>query len=167
MKGQISKMPLVVGVVVCAMTMVGGSALAQSISSSLGVVPYPKKGQSQSQQNKDEGECYAWAKKQTGIDPMTVANTPPPPSGPATGGGERARGAARGAVAGAAVGAAAGDTGKGAAVGAAAGTAAGGRRARQNQQAKQQQAQAEKGAKTQQFNKAFGACMEGKGYVVK
>jgi hypothetical protein len=147
-----------------------GSSIAsaqRSISSSLGVVPYPSKGQSQSQQNKDEGECYAWAKQQTGIDPVAAANAPQPSSGPAAGGGERARGAARGAAGGAAVGAIAGDTGKGAAAGAVVGTMAGGRQARQNQKAQQQQAQNAKQATLQQFNKAFGACMEGRGYVVK
>ena len=93
---------LAVGILVCVTMMVHGNAAAQSISSSLGVVPYPSKGQSPAQQNKDEGECYAWAKQQTGIDPMAVASAPPPPSGPATGGGERVRGAARGAAGGAA-----------------------------------------------------------------
>jgi hypothetical protein len=44
---------------------------------------------------------------------------------------------------------------------------AGGRQARQKQSAQQQQAQNAKAGTLQQFNKAFGACMEGKGYVVK
>ncbi len=139
----------------------------QSISSSLGLVPYPSKGQSAALQNQDEGECYAWAKQQTGIDPVAVANTPPPPSGPAVGGGERLRGAARGAIGGAAIGAIAGDTGEGAGIGAVAGTMAGGRKARQNKQAESQQAQDAQAGALQHFNKAFGACMEGKGYVVK
>ena len=167
MKRKIIGPLLVVAIVACVIIVAHGSAAAQSISSSLGVVPYPSKGQSPSQQNKDEGECYAWAKQQTGIDPMAVASAPPPPSGPATGGGERVRGAARGAAGGAAIGAIAGDTGQGAAIGAVAGTMAGGRQARQNQAAQQQQAQAQKGATMQHFNKAFGACMEGRGYTVK
>src|SRR5262245_48384093 len=80
---------------------------------------YPAKGQSAKQQQKDDGECYAWAKQTTGIDPAVVAQTPPPQqTGPATGGGERVRGAARGAVGGAAIGAIAGDAGEGAAIGA-------------------------------------------------
>ena len=153
---------LCIGIVCC------GSLFAQqSISSSLGIVPYPSKGQSAAQQNKDEGECYAWAKQQTGIDPVAVASAPPPPSGPAAGGWERVRGAARGAAGGAAVGAITGDAGKGAAVGAVVGTMAGGRHARQNQKAQQQQTQDAKAGTLQHFNKACGACMEGKGYVVK
>jgi len=164
---------LAVVMVAClASLLVGGLADAQqsaggSISASLGVVPYPSKGQSASQQNKDEGECYAWAKKQTGIDPVATASAPAPPAGPAVGGGERVRGAARGAAGGAAIGAIAGDAGKGAGIGAVVGTMAGGRQARQNKAAKQQQAEQAKAQTLQTFNRAFGACMEGKGYVVK
>jgi len=168
MKQAMGRMITVVAITVCMIVMLHSGVFAQqSISSSLGVVPYPSKGQSPEQQNKDEGECYAWAKQQTGIDPVAVASAPPPPSGPAVGGGERVKGAARGAAGGAAVGAIAGDTGKGAAAGAVVGTMAGGRQARQNKQAQGQQAQDAKAGTLQHFNKAFGACMEGKGYVVK
>lgn len=154
--------------VVCALLVAHNDASAQSISSSLGVVPYPSKGQSAQQQSKDEGECYAWAKQQTGIDPVAVASAPAQQSGPAAGGGERLRGAARGAAGGAAIGAIAGDdAGKGAAAGAVVGTMAGGRQARKNKAAQEQQAEQAKAGTLQQFNKAFGACMEGKGYVVK
>jgi hypothetical protein len=145
-----------------------GDALAQSVSSSLGLAPYPSKGQSAEQQNKDEGECFAWAKQQTGIDPMAVASAPAQKSGPAAGGGERVRGAARGAVAGAAIGEIADeDAGKGAAAGAVVGTMSGGRQARKNKAAQQQQAEQAKAGTLQQFNKAFSACMEGRGYAVK
>jgi len=168
MKQKTSGGLIVAAMTACLMMMVHSSAFAQhSISSSLGVVPYPSKGQSAAQQNKDEGECYTWAKQQTGIDPAAVASAPPPPSGPAAGGGERVRGAAKGAVGGLAVGAIAGDSGAGAAIGAVVGTMAGGRQARQNQQAQQQQAQDAKAGALRQFNKAFGACLEGRGYVVK
>jgi hypothetical protein len=168
MKHKMFRMTVIAAVAVGMAMMVYGSAVAQqSISSSLGVAPYPAKGQSAKQQSADEGQCYTWAKQQTGIDPMAVASAPPPPAGPAAGGGQRVKGAARGAAGGAAVGAIAGDTGKGAAIGAVAGTMAGGKKARQDQQAQQQQAQAAKGSKMQSFNKAFGACMEGRGYKVK
>ncbi len=138
-----------------------------SISSSLGVIPYPTKGQTSLQQNQDEGECYAWAKQQTGIDPMAVASTPTAKSGPAAGGGERVGGAALGAAGGAGIGAIAGDAGKGAAIGAVAGTLAGGMRARKNKAAQEAQAEQVKAKTLQNFNRAFGACMEGRGYVVK
>lgn len=144
-----------------------GNASAQSLSSSLGLVPYPSKGQSAEQQSKDEGECFAWAKQQTGIDPMAVASAPTKEEGPAVGGGERLSGAARGALGGLAIGAIAGDAGKGAGIGAVAGTMVGGHRARQNKAAREQQAEQAKASTLQHFNKAFGACMEGRGYVIK
>jgi hypothetical protein len=39
-------------------------------------IVYPSKGQSPQQQQKDEGECYVWAKNSTGIDPAAVAAAP-------------------------------------------------------------------------------------------
>jgi uncharacterized protein YcfJ len=143
------------------------NALAQSLSSSLGVVTYPSKGQSAQQQSKDEGECYAWAKQQTGIDPVAVAKQPTKEEGPAVGGGERVKGAAGGAVGGLAIGAIAGDAGKGAAIGAVAGTMVGGHKARKNKAAREQQAEQSKSSTLQHFNKAFGVCMEGRGYTVR
>ena len=119
---------------------------------------YPSKGQSAQQQQKDDGECYAWAKNKTGIDPAAVAAAPPP-SGPAVGGGERARGAVRGAAVGGIV-----DGGDGARTGAAVGVVAGGARARQNQKAQQQSAQA---GSIDTYNRAYAACMEGRGYSIK
>jgi len=139
----------------------------QSISSSLGVVPYPSKGQSAQQQSSDEGQCYTWAKQQTGIDPVATASAPTKEEGPAVGGGERVKGAAGGALGGLAIGAIAGDAGKGAAIGAVAGTMVGGHRARKNKAGKEQQAEQNKTATLQHFNKAFGACMEGRGYTIK
>ena len=130
-------------------------------------VVYPAKGQSAQQQQSDEGQCMSWAKQSTGIDPAALAAAPPPPSGSTVGGGERVRGAARGALGGAAIGAIAGDAGQGAGIGAVAGTMVGGRNARQNQAAAQQQ---HVDARQQQINsyyRAFGACMEGRGYTVK
>ena len=144
-----------------------GEASAESLSSSLGLAAYPSKGQSSKQQSKDESECFGWAKKQTGIDPKAVASAPTQEPGPAVGGGERVRGAGRGALGGAAIGAIAGDAGKGAAIGAVAGTMVGGHRARKNKAAREQQAEQAKAGTLQQFNKAFGVCMEGRGYIVK
>ena len=125
-------------------------------------VIYPAKGQSAQQQQADDGQCYSWAKGNTGIDPAAVASAPPPPSGPAVGGGERARGAVRGAAVGAIV-----DGGDGARTGAAVGVAAGGARARQNQRANQAAAQSSQQGAMDTFYRAYGACMEGRGYSVK
>ena len=129
---------------------------------------YPAKGQSSAQQKKDEAECYAWAKQTTGIDPAVVASSPPPQqTGPATGGGQRLRGAARGAAGGAAIGAIAGDAGQGAGIGAVVGTMAGGRQARQQQADQNQQAVAQQQNLINTHYRAYGACMEGRGYTIK
>ena len=131
-------------------------------------IVYPAKGQSAQQQKKDDAECYAWAKQTTGIDPAAVASSPPPQdTGPATGGGQRVRGAARGALGGAAIGAIAGDAGQGAGVGAVVGTMAGGRQARQQQAAQNQQSVAQQQELINTHYRAFGACMEGRGYTIK
>jgi hypothetical protein len=136
---------------------------------------FPAQGQSPEQTEKDKCECYAWATQQAGFDPMqapqTVQAPPPQSQGPS---GQRVKGAARGAVIGGVVGEVADDdAGKGAAAGAAAGVVAGGMKTRQGrrQQASQQEEASQQQAATDEarntFNRAFGACMEGKGYTVK
>lgn len=140
-----------------------GTALAQGKP-----IIYPSKGQSPQQQQKDEGECYVWAKNSTGIDPAAVAAAPAPApqTGPAVGGGERAKGVVGGAVIGGII-----DGGDGAGKGAAIGLLAGGVRARQNQRAQnaqaQQQAQAQKQGAIDTFYRAQSACLEGRGYTIK
>ena len=135
---------------------------------------FPQKGQTPDQQKKDEYECHTWAVKQTGFDPTAVAQAPEQqtaqqPAGAQPGSG--ARGAARGAVVGAAVGSLDGEAGKGAAVGATAGAVAA--RGQSRRQAEQQQSQAQAQASTQQgpkqqdYLRARGACLDGKGYSVK
>jgi hypothetical protein len=130
---------------------------------------YPSKGQSQSQQSNDVAQCQQWAKSNTGIDPMALAqqaNQPPPQQ--AQGG--RVRGGAGGAAAGAAMGAIAGDAGKGAAMGAVGGAMVGGARQRQQNRANAQQQQTNQQQASQQmatFNRAVGACMSGRGYTVQ
>jgi Glycine-zipper domain len=144
----------------------------KSVAASLGVVAYPAKGQSADVQKVDEGECYTWAKTNTGLDPaaaVQAAQTAPPASNGA--GGTRLKSAAKGAVAGTAIGAVTGDAGQGAAIGATAGVIQGGAKARKGKaQAQQQaasQAQAEKDKQLDTFRKAFAACLEGKGYTTK
>lgn len=127
-------------------------------------VAYPAKGQNSELQASDKAACQSWAKKESGFDPAT-----PPPAKPQV---AKARG---GMLRGAVVGAAAGeliddDAGKGAAVGA---TAGGVRQGVRNQGA-QASANADYQAKLAAyqngqaaFSKAYGACMEGRGYTVK
>jgi len=134
---------------------------------------FPQKGQTPDQQKKDEYECHDWAVKQTGFDPTAAAQAPAQqpqqPAGAQPGSG--VHGAARGAVAGAAIGSLGGEAGKGAAVGATAGAVAA--RGQSRQQAQQQQASAQQqastqlSAKQQDYLRAKGACLEGKGYSVK
>ena len=144
---------------------------------SLGLAIYPAKSQDAAQQGKDEGECYAWAKTQTGIDP-TVATTPAEVEAKRGG---AVKGAAKGAVKGGAVGAIGDDdrvrdeghlsSGEGAGAGAAVG-AAKGRRA-QKKAGKEAEAKAVETAKATDnaakdtFKKSWGACLEGRGYSVK
>ena len=119
-----------------------GVAAAQTpaskpLSTSLGVVVFPAKGQTPEKQSQDEGECFAWSKSQTGFDPMNpAASAPPPPAAqappPPPPGGQRVRGAARGAAAGAVIGEVADDdASEGAAIGATVGAMRGGQQKRQ------------------------------------
>jgi hypothetical protein len=143
-----------------------GLALLTALSPAWAQKPsaYPAKGQSAQQHSTDDGQCLAWAKQDTGIDPAGVAAAPAAPAGPQ---GERLRGAARGAVGGAVVGEIVDDdAGKGAAVGATAGVLAGGRRSRQNQAAQTQQVQAKQSQSLDTYYRAYGACMQGRGYTV-
>ncbi|MDD5759495.1 MAG: YMGG-like glycine zipper-containing protein [Desulfobulbaceae bacterium] len=145
------------------------SLLSASIAYAQGdPIIYPSKGQTPEQMEKDKYECYSWAKQQTGFDPMKAQPQAPPPSQGPTG--EVVRGAAKGALAGVAIGAIAGDAGKGAAIGATGGALLGGARRNQKKsaeaQAQQSQAAANSAA-TSEYNRAFGACLEGRGYVVK
>jgi hypothetical protein len=148
--------------IAAAVLMSAASAFAQD------PIVYPQKGQSKEQQEKDEFECHKWAKEKTGFDPMAQPSSPaaaaPAPRGGAV------RGAARGAALGAIGGAIAGDAGKGAAIGAGVGGAGGALRqrgqVRQQQQAQQAEASAQN-AQRSQYQRAYGACLEGRGYTVK
>jgi hypothetical protein len=152
-----------------------------SLSSKLGLYVFPAKNQTAAQQSTDESSCYGWAKTQSGIDPAHVTPQQPAQQAsapPQSSGGHTVRGAAKGAAAGAAIGAVTGDAGEGAAVGATAGAISGvaqKRRAKKQEAAQQQQADAAAQQQAQasiaqqmaSYNKAFSACMEGKGYTVK
>ena len=129
---------------------------------------YPNKGQNEQQQSKDRYECHTWAVQQTGFDPTkpqtAQAPSAPPPGKPVL------KGAARGAAVGAVGGAIAGDAGTGAAAGAAVGGLLGGmKRMDQAKAQNQQQAQQQNAVAQQQagYNRAVGACLEGRGYTVK
>jgi hypothetical protein len=119
---------------------------------------YPDKGQSTKQQQRDKRECQEWATQQTGVDP---SKTPAAP--------RKLGGAAGGAAVGAARGAAEGEAGAGAARGAVRGRLLGAIRQRREEQ---QQNSGTEGGESQQgkredYDRAYGACLTGRGYTVK
>lgn len=153
---------------------IGGVFLWTSAAGAAEIYVYPKAGQSAEQQQKDEFECYTWAKGQSGFDPMAppTASTAPPQQEAQQGG--ALRGAARGAAGGAVIGAIAGDAGKGAAIGAAGGGMMGGMRRRdqnkreqQNRQNWEQQESARYNQLRSEYNRAYSVCLEGRDYSVK
>lgn len=134
----------------------------------LQVFVYPAKGQSPQQQQSDEQQCFQWAQS-------AAANQPPPETAQDSSsqkkGAPVAGASAKGAAAGAAIGAIAGDAGQGAAIGATGGAMAGVHKRRQGKKQAKKQEQEQQAAQQQQgtdaLRRAFGACMEPKGYSVK
>ena len=130
------------------------------------VFAYPQKGQSPQQQQQDQGECHGWALQNSGYNPAAGAGAPPPPPQQ----GQVVGGAARGAALGAVGGAIAGDAGKGAAIGAGTGAVFGGMK--RNQQNRDYQAQvsaqqSQAAAQQSNYNRAYAACLQGRGYTVQ
>jgi len=144
--------------------LVAGQAMAQEL------YIYPAKGQSAEQQDKDKFECYNWAKNDTGFDPMALPTTSSaPPKGK-----KKSGGAVRGGLGGAVVGGILGDSGKSAKRGALAGGLIGGvRQSSKNSKTKQkrsdweQKESANYANNRNNYNRAYSACLEGRGYTVK
>jgi hypothetical protein len=142
------------------------TVVSTGLAESADVYVFPKNAQTKEQQEQDEFACYKWAKEQTGFDPnkpVEQASAPAPKGGAVSG-------AAKGAAVGAIGGAIGGDAGKGAAIGAGVGAAAGAhkrRKGEKEQAAAQEQAAKQHEASVEGYQRAFGACMEGKGYTVK
>lgn len=134
---------------------------------------YPTKGQSQAQQEQDEFQCYNWAKRQTGFDPMQVPQAGAPPPQKDKGGIGILGGAAGGGALGAIGGLIAGKPGTGAAIGAATGGILGGltsEKSRKNNEKARKDWERRESAQYQQgrtnYNRAYSACMSGRGYSV-
>lgn len=139
-------------------------------------IVYPKNGQTMQKQSMDAGACRSWAMQQTGVDPaylegqLSMAQS----QNAAT----RQMPVARGAVRGVAVGSALGainksmddGAGKGAAMGVTAGAMRGvGQRIDMARDAQAQQSQQQiqnLQNRYATYNRAFSACMSGKGYSV-
>lgn len=131
---------------------------------------YPAKGQSPEKMARDKAECQGWATQQTGFDPMKEATTSQSTPSDKSQRGGVLRGGARGAAAGAAIGAIAGNAGEGAAIGAASGGLMAGAKRRQQQKAEQQAQAQQAQAHSEQvgnFQRAYGACLKGRGYSVE
>lgn len=133
---------------------------------------FPAKGQSNETMEKDKFSCYGWAKDQTGFDPMKAptTSTPPPSQQKGSVGGS----AARGALGGAALGAIIGDSSRSARNAGVAGALIGGVRQSsknsktdQNTEQWKQQEASNYANNRNQYNRAYSACLEGKGYTVK
>lgn len=153
--------------VVCTFFVYFGVASISTLSAA--PIVYPANGQSQKQQTQDQGECSQWAIQQTGVDPAQLAAE-------ASSGEVYQRhhnalgGAARGSLLGLAAGAIAGDAGKGAAIGAGVGALGGAMRGRQDLEMQHQvyeNAHTEQQAKLQKYDRAYSACLTGRGYSVK
>jgi hypothetical protein len=145
-----------------------GTTLAQES------IIYPRKGQSPQQMEKDKSDCYQWAKKETGFDPLApaTASTPPPVRETTKAG--AGRGAVGGGLIGLGVGAIAGAPGKGAAIGAASGALLGGVRKKKHTEQQDQKEQewskseaAQRQQKLNYYHRAFSACMEARDYTIK
>ncbi len=135
-----------------------------------GLYVYPQKGQSAEQTDKDKYECYNWAKKNTGFDPMAApkATTPAPTVEQKKGG--VVKGAAAGAVAGKVFGSSSKTTRRSALAGAVVGGARQSGANKKQQQKKEQWEQKEASnyaARRNEYNRAYAACLEGRGYSVK
>jgi hypothetical protein len=125
------------------------------------VYVYPTKNQSAEQMWRDKAECHDWAVGETGVDPAKIATEAQSKSG---------GGALGGAAVGAARGAVSGEAGAGAMQGVGIGRLVHAIRARR-QMEEQQQAQAkeqqQQQAQLQKYDRAFGACLTGRGYTVQ
>ena len=143
---------------------VSGQALSQE------VFIYPQKGQSAEQQDKDKYECYGWAKDNSGFDPMAAPTTSTAP--PRTE--AKSHSALKGAAVGAIGGKVFGSSKKTTRTAAAAGGLLGGVRQHQHNSREQQkvddweQREASRYANNRNnYNRAYAACLEGRGYTVK
>jgi len=149
--------------------------LCSNTAFSAEMIIFPANGQSNEQLEKDKFDCYQWAKQQSGFDPMAPQQTGTAPPSPQARSGGVVKGAARGALVGVTVGAITNNSkGRSAGAGAAAGALIAGMRnrdqAKQQQQAEEQRVQQEAGQYAQNrdtYNRAYSACLEGKGYTVK
>lgn len=147
-----------------------GALFATNLAFAQELFIYPANGQSAEQLDKDKYECYSWAKNDTGFDPMAV----PKATSAAPSAQKKSGGAITGGLGGAVLGAIVGDSSKAAKRGALAGGLIGGVRqsshnsdtARQRQEWEQKETSNYVNNRNN-YNRAYSACLEGRGYTVK
>jgi hypothetical protein len=163
-----------ISVVFIVLVFFSGSAFAQDF------YIYPNNGQTIEQQKKDEFECFQWAKQKTGYDPTRSDQPPAPSPPPKKEGGQIGllEGAIIGGASGAGIGALSAKKSKrgkralkGGLIGAGVGALLG-ETMKRSQESKQTQPQAQQQTSTyyqqrDEYNRAFGLCLESRGYTVK
>ena len=133
------------------------------------VYVYPAKNQTDEQMARDKEECHDWAVKQTGVDPEKLASeaaTPPPKRESSSGAGSGLGGAGLGTARGAMSGDAAGGAIRGVGIGRLVRAAHARREMEEQHQASPQDYQQRK-TQLQSYDRAFGACLTGRGYSVQ
>jgi Glycine zipper 2TM domain len=139
------------------------------------VYAYPQHGQSPQQLDRDQYECYVWAKQQTGFDP-SAANVPAQARVRVVSGPPPGTNTAIGAVSGAVIGAAISNPwqrGFGALAGALIGGAIGSTADAANAQNQHETVVYDRAQMNEiqrqaaDYRRALGACLEGRGYSVK
>lgn len=130
---------------------------------------YPELSQDEAKQDRDRYECYRWAVRESGVDPgMTPVRNVPPPRAAVRDGAEVVAGAATGAIVGAAV-SSPHSTGQGMVLGAIFGTLIGAAaheaRVQLAEQAYARHVSAQQ-VPVDNFRRAMGACMTGRGYRI-
>jgi hypothetical protein len=130
--------------------------LAPSVALRAETYAYPGEGQSTKQQQRDKQACQEWATQQTGFDPSNTA-------------GRKLGGAGGGAAMGAARGAAEGEAREGAARGALRGRLLSKIRQRREERSEDSATQGGEPRQGQRedYDRAYGACLAGRGYSVK
>ena len=157
-----------IGMVRSLVFMLAGCLTLAAVAAATEPVVYPAKGQTEQQQERDQFECHEWATKDTGVDPVALAEqklTAPTPAKK-----EGVGGAARGAEMGAVGGAMEGDASAGAARGFGIGRMVSVIKAKR-QLREQQSASTSEGsaihAQLDTYDRAYAACLTGRGYSVK
>lgn len=130
-------------------------------------IAYPAREQSREQIEQDRYICFEWARDNTGFDPMQSPAASAPPPEPTMG---ALGGAVGGALVGVTIGAITGHAGRGAAIGALSGGLLGGAHEYNSEQERElyiRQQTANFAEKRNEYNRAWSACMEGRGYTVR